>query len=138
MSDRKVFYLANEAVRARVCEFVKSAPEGYRVEIKEQKRSLDQNSRLWAMLTDVSLQATHSGRKYEPEIWKCIFMHALGREVKFIPSLEGDSVIPLTYRSSDLSKSEMSELIEFMMAWGTENGVVFHDVKQPATTTQAA
>lgn len=77
------------------------------------------------MLTDIARQKDHCGRKYEPETWKCLMMHAWGREVKFIPSLDGNGVIPLLYRSSDLTKAEMGELMEFMSAWGAENGIVF-------------
>jgi hypothetical protein len=54
-------------------------------------------------------------------------MHACGREVQFIPSLDNATFIPWGQSSSDLSKAEMTELIEFIGMWGAENGVVFHD-----------
>ena len=82
---------------------------------------------MWAMLSDIATQKKHCGRQYTPDRWKSIFMHALGQEVQFVPSLDGKTFIPLGYHSSDLSKGEMSDLIEFMMAWGAENGVKFHD-----------
>ena len=82
---------------------------------------------MWAMLTDISLQKEHNGRRYTPDQWKVIFLHACGRETQFIPALEGGGFIPWGMSSRDLSKEEMSNLIEFMMAWGTENGVTFHD-----------
>ena len=40
---------------------------------------------------------------------------------------EGESFIPIGQSSSDLSKEEMSDLIELMLSWGAQNGVVFHD-----------
>jgi hypothetical protein len=79
------------------------------------------------MLTDVARQKDHSGRRYTPDEWKVLFMHACGREVQFMPSLDGKTFIPWGYRSSDLGKEEMSELIDFIGAWGAEHGVVFHD-----------
>ena len=103
-----------------------------RVEFKETKRSLPQNDRMWAMLTDIATQKEHCGRKYTPEIWKCLLMHAWGREVKFIPALDGEGVVPMVYRSSDLSKTEMTELIEFMFSWGSQNGIAFHDDEERA------
>jgi NinB protein len=77
----------------------------------------------------VASQKLHQGRKYLPEVWKCIFMNALGREINFIPTLDGQSVFPIGLKSSQLSKKEMIDLIEFVYAWGAENNVNFHDEK---------
>lgn len=124
---RQLLILSNEGVRARAMSFVSKAPLGYRVEIKEPKRTLEQNDALWAYLTDVAAQREHQGRKYDAETWKSIFMNALGTEMKFVPTLAGDSVFPLGMRSSKLSKREMSDLIEFIVSWGVQHGVIFHD-----------
>jgi hypothetical protein len=125
--SRALVTIRGAADRERVSRWAAQAPAGTRVEFKEVKRSLPQNDRMWAMLTDIATQKDHYGRKYTPEIWKCLLMHAWGREVKFIPALDGESVVPMVYRSSDLSKAEMTELIEFMFSWGAQNGIVFHD-----------
>lgn len=125
--SRHLIAINSTADRERVARYAAVAPFGTRVEFKASKRTLPQNDRMWAMLTDIAKQKDHCGRKYTPDLWKCIFMHALGQEVQFIPSLDEKSFIPLGYHSSDLSKAEMSGLIEFMMAWGTQNGVQFHD-----------
>ena len=39
-------------------------------------------------------QATHMGRRYTPDQWKVLFMHACGCEVQFIPALDGSTFIP--------------------------------------------
>ena len=117
--------------REKAIQWLRKAPWGTRVEFKRTKRTLPQNDLMWALLTDVSTQAEHMGRRYPPEIWKAIFMDALGRETKFVPSLDGQSVVPLGQSSSDLSKDEMSELIDLITAFGTERGVVFGDQNQP-------
>lgn len=101
-----------------------------RVEFKSTKRSLPQNSLFWAMLTDVAAHKEHNGRKYTPDQWKLLFLCAIGREMQFIPSLDNKTFIPWGNSSSDLSKEEMTALIEFIAAWGAENGVVFHGEKQ--------
>jgi hypothetical protein len=124
---RATLILANDSVRQRAAHWVASLPTGTRVEFKEPKRTLEQNARMWAMLTDVSRQVEHCGRKYTPDAWKVLFLHALGREVQFLPALDGTTFIPWGQSSSDLSKAEMGELIEFIHAWGAERGVVFHD-----------
>lgn len=118
--------------RERAATWALKAPPGTRIEFKESKRTLPQNSRLWAMLTDVAQQATHNGRKYTPDQWKVLFMHACGREVQFVPSLDGSTFLPWGQSSSDLSKQEMTDLIEFIMSWGAEHGVKFHDDKTEA------
>jgi len=129
--SRHLLAINSTADRARAARYIAQAPFGTRVEFKAAKRTLPQNDRMWAMLTDIAAQKEHCGRKYTPDIWKCLFMHACGRTMEFIPALDNSTVMPLGHRSSDLSKGEMSDLIEFMLAWGAENGVVFHDGQQP-------
>lgn len=113
--------------RERATRWVASAPVGTRIEFKKPKRTIPQNDRMWAMLTDIASQKEHAGRKYTPDQWKVLFMHACGREVQFIPALDNSTFIPWGQSSSDLSKEEMTSLIEFMFAWGAENSVTFHD-----------
>lgn len=124
--SRHLITVNTDADRERARTYVAAAPKGTRVEFKASKRTLPQNDRMWAMLTDIAQQKRHCGRKYTPDQWKVIFLHALGREAEFVPSLDEKTFLPLQ-SSSDLSKGEMSDLIELMMAWGTQNGVVFHD-----------
>ena len=125
--SRAVVILNGRADREKVSRWAQALPPGTRIEFKEPKRTLPQNDRMWAMLTDIAEQKEHAGRRYKPDQWKVLFMHACGREVQFIPALDNGTFIPWGSSSSDLSKAEMSELIDFMHAWGVENGVRFHD-----------
>lgn len=120
MSRGALLVLSSRAIRQKAIDWITRLPPGTRVEFKEPQRTLDQNSRMWAMLTDISRQCTHAGRRYTTDQWKCLFMHACGREVQFLPSLDAGTFIPYGQSSSDLSVQEMSELIEFMFQWGTE------------------
>lgn len=128
--SRAVLVLDSPFNRQKAKLWVDKAPAGTRVEYKEAKRSLPQNDRMWAMLTDIASQATHNGRRYSTDQWKVLFMHACGREVQFLPALDGSTFIPWGQSSSDLSKSEMTDLIEFMFAWGAANGVVFQEPEE--------
>lgn len=130
--SRALVILASLAERQKVAKWAMNAPLNSRVEFKAPKRSLPQNDRFWAMLTDVATQKEHAGRKYTPDQWKVLFMHAIGREVQFIPSLDNSTFIPWGQSSSDLSVGEMKDLMDFMEAWGAEHGVVFHDQQQEA------
>jgi hypothetical protein len=124
--SRHLITINQNADRLRAVQYVNAAPDGTRVEFKASKRTLPQNDRMWAMLTDIAQQRKHCGRKYTPDQWKVIFLNALGREADFIPSLDEKTFVPI-YSSSDLSKQEMSDMIELMLAWGAQNGVTFHD-----------
>lgn len=124
---RALLVLSSPAIRQRAAHWASKLPDGTRVTFQAPKRTVDQNSRLWAMLTDVATQKEHAGRRYTPDQWKVLFMHACGREVQFIPALDNSTFIPWGQSSSDLSKAEMTELIEFIFAWGAENGVAFHE-----------
>jgi hypothetical protein len=122
--------LTNRFSRERFKRIVDQAPEGYIGEVREPKRTLDQNSRLWALLTDVSLSKP-LGRHHTPEEWKCIFMAACGWEVLFLAGLDGRP-FPQGFRSSQLTKSQMTTLQDFIMAWGSENGVQWSDEEKAA------
>ena len=124
---RALITLYGIAERQRAKAWIDKFPVETRVEFKAAKRTLPQNDRMWAMLTDVARQCEHAGRRYTPDQWKVLFMHACGREVQFIPALDSATFIPWGQSSSDLSKHEMSDLIEFMFAWGAEHGVVWSD-----------
>lgn len=129
---RYLVTLHSEVERTRALRVLAAAPLGTRIEVKAARRSIPQNDRMWAMLTDIATQKEHNGRKFTPDQWKVLFMHAAGREVQFLPALDGSTFIPWGQSSSDLSKEEMSNLIEFMFAWGAESGVTFHDDKREA------
>ena len=130
--SRHILTIYSEADRNRAQVYVRQAPVGTRLEFKALKRSLRQNDRLWAALTDVAAQAEHNGRKFTPDQWKVLFLHAMGREVQFLPALDNKTFIPWGQSSSDLSREEMTALLDFIDAWGTEHGVKFHGPDEAA------
>jgi hypothetical protein len=113
--------LSNPHSRLRAHALIDRAPPSYVCKVEAPRRTGEQNDKLWAMLTDVSLSKPQ-GRKHTPEMWKCIFMQACGHEVQFLHGLDG-LPFPAGFRSSRMTKAQMSELIEFISAWGAENGV---------------
>ena len=114
--------LTGRSARERARRLVDAAPDYAVVQIRAADRTNDQNSKLWAMLTDVAL-ARPEGRAWPPEIWKSAFMAALGWEVKWQPGIEGGPPFPTDYRTSKLSKAQFSELIESIYAYGARHGV---------------
>ena len=111
-------------------KLVAAAPVGAVMTISPAKRSTDQNARFWAMLSDIS-RAKPEGRVHTPEAWKALFMHALGHSVRFEMGLNGEP-FPVGFRSSQLTKAQMSDLMEFMSAWAAEKGVIFSNEARAA------
>lgn len=93
------------------------------VEVKPETRSLAQNARLWAMLTDISKQVNWYGRKLTPEEWKHVFTASLTKQ-DVVPGLDGGFVV-LGKSTSSMTKGEMSELQELMQAFGAQQSVRF-------------
>jgi hypothetical protein len=111
--------------RGEAHALIDAAPHNAIVTVREQKRTLDQNAKLWAMLSDLS-RAKPQGRCHPPEVWKALAMHACGWVVQFEMGLSGQP-FPVGYRSSRLTKAQMSELIEFILSYGAEHGVIWSD-----------
>lgn len=120
------FRLVNDRVRANASRAVAEAPNGFVVTIAPQKRSTDQNAKLWAMIGDVA-KAKPEGRQWAPETWKAAFMHYLGHQVQFCEGLDNSGPFPLGFRSSQLTVRQMADLITCIQAYGDEHGVVWTD-----------
>jgi hypothetical protein len=130
--SRYLLTLRSTAERERAMRLVGAAPPGTRVEFKAIKRSLPQNDKMWAMLTDVAQQVKWHGLRLRPDDFKLIFLDALKRELRMVPNLDGTGFVSLGRSSSDLSKDEMAQLLELIAAWGAEHGVIFHDSEETA------
>lgn len=124
---RAVLVLANDAIREKAANWARTAPRGTRVEFKEgAKRSLPQNSRLWAMLTDVATQVEWYGQKLTADDWKDVFTASL-RKARVVPGIDPGSFVLLGLHTSDMSKAEMGDLMTLIEAFGAEHGVTFHE-----------
>jgi hypothetical protein len=99
------------------------------LEIKPATRSLQQNALLHAALTDISQQVEWMGKKLSVEIWKRLCMAAWLREKKeqpmLIPALDGNGFDVVFEKTSKLSTTQCSELVEWCFAFGAEHGVKF-------------
>lgn len=130
--SRYYFILHTKGDRIRAVNAIAAAPAGARVEVKAARRSIEQNSRMWAMLTDIAMQLPWHGQKLRPDDWKLLFLDALKRETQAIPNLDGTGVVSIGRSSSDLSKQEMSDMIDLMHEFGARHGVKFGDEAQAA------
>ena len=112
--------------RALACALINRAPVDAVVTISEAKRSLPQNARMWAALSDIS-RARPEGRLWTPEQWKGAFMHALGHEVQFQQGLDGRGFFPVGFSTSRLTKRQFAELITLIQEYGDRHGVAWSE-----------
>lgn len=125
--SRAVIILTDRATRQRAAAWCMNAPAGCRVEFKEAKRTTDQNSLMWASLTEVARQVDWHGLKLTADDWKLIFMASLNQEMRLVPNIDGTGFVNLGRSSSDLSKEEMGILIDLIHEFGARNGVSFSE-----------
>jgi hypothetical protein len=125
--SRVFFILRNAEMRAKVAELIRNAPAGTRVELKEPRRTLPQNNKMWAMLTEISQQIDWHGKRLGTNDWKLLFLDALKRESHLVLAIDGGGYVNLKQNSSDLSRDEMAQLIELIAAFGARHFVQFNE-----------
>lgn len=121
--SRAVLHITNEATRQKAMGWLVASDYGFTVEFKRPKRSIPQNDRMWAMLTDISEQVKWHGVRLAPKDWKLIFMDALNREMRIVPNLDGTGFVNIGNSTSNLTKSEHSDLTMLMEKFAAERGV---------------
>ena len=114
--------LTSPAKREGAKRLIEIAPHGAVVNVRPATRTTEQNARMWAMLSEIS-RAKPEGRELTPEVWKSLFMHALGHTQRFEMALDGKGVVPVGFRSSRLTKEEMSDLMEMISEYGARHNV---------------
>jgi len=117
--------LVGPTQRRHAKTMIDAAPDAAVVNIREATRTTDQNAKMWAMLSDVS-RSKPEGICQNSDMWKAVFMNACGHEVQFVNGLDGQP-FPTGFRTSRLSKSQFSELIEFIYEYGSRHGVVWSE-----------
>ena len=98
---------------------------GHRVTmiLKPETRSNAQNSRLWAMLAEISQQVDWHGRKLSPEDWKHVLTASLKKQ-DAVRGIDGGFVV-LGMSTKKMTKAEMCDLQTLLEAFGAQQGVKF-------------
>lgn len=104
------------------------------VEVREERRSDAENRLLHAMLTHISKTMEWAGKKRDVETWKRLLVAAWCRanneQVELLPALDGHGVDIVFRRTSQLTRAECADLISFIFAWGSDNGIEFPERPQ--------
>lgn len=124
---RALLVLYNDATRAKAIDWIRRAPKETRVTFQGPKRSNEQSDKMWACLTDISQQTEWCGLKLSPDDWKILFLNALSSEMRMVPNLDKTGYVNLGNRSSQLSKAEMSDLIELIHKFASERGIKLYE-----------
>ncbi|MDX1504639.1 MAG: recombination protein NinB [Spongiibacter sp.] len=100
------------------------------ISIGRPRRTLDQNNKLWPMLTDVARQCelivNGKAVKAQKEDWKVVFTAALENEQRWAQGING-GIVMLGSSTRALSKKKFRDLIELIYAYGAEHGVVWSE-----------
>jgi len=122
MTKGQTIILRGKSQREAAKRLIDQAPDDHCVAIGEETRSQQQNRLLWPLIADIQAQIPEAAT-YSADDMKLRFLHLLGQEMRFLPTLEGNGMFPVGLRSSTLTKSQFSALIEIIFAWAAPLGV---------------
>ena len=123
---------AHDALTGHVWPLLKAqilAGHEMTLELREAKRSDKENRLLHAMLTHISKTQEWAGKRRDVETWKRLLVaawcRARGEQVEFLPALDGYGVDIVFRRTSQLTRKECAELIDYIFCWGSTHDVQF-------------
>lgn len=100
------------------------------MEIKAADKSREQEDKYHAMIGVIAQQAQHLGSKWDAESWKRLLVQEFCKDSGLktdvvIPNLSGDGIVQLGFQTRKFTKEQASEFVEWLYAWGAENGVTY-------------
>lgn len=123
------FPLRNEMDRQRAISFIAALDleQPRKLAITDEDRTAEQNAKLHAMLTDISRQVEHAGKKWNVLIWKRLctaaWLREIGENAQMIPALDGNGFDVIYEKTSKLGVKKCASLIEWVQAFGAEHQV---------------
>lgn len=121
----RIFEITSDTVRRSICTEIVRAPIGWFVRLMPATRTLLQNSKLHATISDIGRLELYNGRHLATEQWKTLFIsgHAIatGLGADMVAGIEQEPV-NIRESSAHMSIARMSSLIEYISAWWAQNG----------------
>lgn len=131
----------NTRARENAVNAVKTADDGSRVLIGPPPKSRSQENLYHAMIEDIAAQMTIHGLRWEDEDMKRLLLDQFHRDTlkddelrkewekigggKIVPSIDGSGVVQLGVQSRKFSKRLASAFVEWLYAFGAEQGVTW-------------
>lgn len=128
---RAVVEIKGQADRNLVARWAQNVEAGTTVEFRSSRRSTDANALMWSLLGQIAKQITWHGQKLTAEDFKDLCSASL-RRYHLVPGIDPGTFVPLGMRTSQMTKEEMADLIELVVAFGTEQGVKFREFEEVA------
>lgn len=129
-SDSRSWVLGSETHRQLVGTLIAGSPPGWVVSLDPPRRTLAQNKALHSAFGELAAQLEWHGRKLDADVWKRLCVAAWLREhneaPELVPALDGKGFDVIYERTSKMTKEQVSELLEWVYAFGAQNGVTFH------------
>lgn len=101
------------------------------IRLGRERRTLEQNALMWPLLTDLSQQVRWHGLTLKPDEWKDLAT-ACFRGQRVVPGIEG-GFVAIGTSTSAMSKKKFSEFIEYLFAFGAEQGVQWSHASMKST-----
>ena len=132
---KKIFILRNKNIVDYACEYIRSLEindvKPKKVVVDELTRSGEQNAKFHALCNDIAKSGIQwMGKERTAEQWKVLLVsgHAIATKEgsEIVAGLEGE-FINLRESTALMTKSRGSSLIEYSIAWATQNGIKLND-----------
>ena len=116
--------LSTPATREKAARWCWGAEPGTAVSFTSpDKRTLEQNALMWALLTEISEQVVWHGQHLVPDDWKLLFLANMDRGARMVPALDGRGFVNLNTSSSALRVREFASLLDDIYKFVAEQGV---------------
>lgn len=134
MTNRQSFVIRNPRILDNALAAVREAQVNSRVTIADPQRTLDQNAKLHALLTDLARSPQKwAGKLRTLDEWKMLMVsgHAVatGNGGEVIPGIEGEFVA-IRESTANMSVARASSLIEYVLAYCVMNKIELHETKR--------
>lgn len=126
--SRAVVTIKSTADRNLVSRWASNVQPGTTVEFRAPRRSNEANALMWSLLGQISKQVDWYGQKLSSEDWKDVLTASL-RRTRVVPGIDAGTFVPLGMRTSQMTKEEISDLLELIYAFGAERGVKFRELE---------
>lgn len=122
----KTVRLIGPSQRAYAQKLAAESPANWIAKFAPETRTDAQNRALWGYISDLQRQVPGMATFSQEDI-KLRLLNALGTEMRFLPTLEGEGMFPCGLRSSTLTVAQFSALLEIIMEFGARHGVKWTD-----------
>jgi hypothetical protein len=125
----------------RVADAARTYPEGWRVTFSPPRKTRDQEAKYHAMIGEIAKQWMFCDREWDSEDMKRLLIDQFRRDtvndddlkeewdhvavIDMAPSIDRKGVVALGVQSKRFTKKLASSFVEWLYAFGAENGVEF-------------